>query len=80
MRQRLVELEIRGRLLVADLASVLRSRALDARGQTTVELLAIMVGLAAQVTVLAGSDIWSQAGQVVVDAVDHIFSKDNDRV
>ena len=80
MRQRLVELEIRGRLLVADLASVLRSRALDARGQTTVEWLAIMVGLAALVTVLAGSDIWSQAGQVVVDAVDHIFSKDNDRV
>lgn len=80
MRQRLVELEIRGRLLAADLASVVVARARCARGQTTVEWLAIMVGLAALITVLAGSDIWSQAGQVVVDAVDHIFSRDHDKV
>ena len=80
MRQRLVELEIRGRLLAADLASVVVARARSARGQTTVEWLAIMAGLAALITVLAGSDIWSQAGQVVVDAVDHIFSRDHDKV
>ena len=56
MRQRLLELEIRGRLLAADLASALRTRARSARGQTTVEWLAVMVGFVALVTVLAGSD------------------------
>ena len=48
----------------------------DARGQTTVEWLAVMVGFAALVTVLAGDDIWSQAGQAVVDAVNAIFGSD----
>jgi hypothetical protein len=80
VRQRLVELEIRGRLLAADLAAVALGRARCARGQTTVEWLAIMVGLTALITVLAGSDIWSQAGQVVVDAVDHIFGSGSDKV
>jgi hypothetical protein len=80
VRQRLLELEIRGRLMAADLASGLLSRARDARGQTTIEWLAVMVGLAALVTVLAGRDIWSQAGQVVVDAVDRIFGSGSDKV
>jgi len=78
--QRLLELGIRGRLTAADLASGLLSRARDARGQTTIEWLAIMVCLAALITVLAGSDIWSQAGQVVVDAVDRIFGSGSDKV
>ena len=54
MRQRLLELGIRGRLLAADLASAVFARARSARGQTTVEWLAVMVGFVALVTVLAG--------------------------
>jgi hypothetical protein len=80
VRQRLLELEIRGRLMAADLASGLHTRARDARGQTTIEWLAVMVGLAALITVLAGRNIWSQAGQVVVDAVDRIFGSGSDKV
>lgn len=80
MRQGLLELEIRGRLMAADLASALHTRARDERGQTTVEWLALMVGFVALITVLAGSDIWSQAGQVVVDAVDRIFGSGSDKV
>ena len=33
------------------------------RGQTTVEWLALMVGLAALITVLAGNDVWRQVGR-----------------
>lgn len=80
MRQGLLELGIRGRLLAADLGSTLVARARSARGQTTVEWLAVMVGFVALVTLLAGNDVWSRAGQVVVDAVDHIFNGDNDKV
>jgi hypothetical protein len=78
--RRLLELEIRGRLLAADLASGLLARARCARGQTTVEWLGIMVGFTALVTVLAGDDIWKQAGQLVVDAVHSIFGSGNDKV
>ena len=39
-----------------------------------------MVGFVALVTVLAGGDVWSQAGQVVVDAVDRIFGSGSDKV
>jgi hypothetical protein len=39
-----------------------------------------MVGFVALVTVLAGSDVWSQAGDVVVHAVEHIFDSDHDSV
>ena len=80
MRQGLLELEIRGRLMAADLASALHTRARDERGQTTVEWLALMVGFVALITVLAGSDVWRQAGQVVVDAVDRIFGSGSDKV
>ena len=80
MRQRLLELEIRGRLLAADLASVLLSRARGARGQTTVEWIAVMVGLATLIIVLAGDDVWRRAGEVIVDAVGAIFSTDHDKV
>jgi hypothetical protein len=78
--ERLVELGIRGRLAAADLASGLLARARDARGQTTVEWLAIMVGFTALVTVLAGDDVWKQAGKLIVDAVDGIFGSGDDRV
>lgn len=80
MRQGLLELEIRGRLMAADLASALHTRARSERGQTTVEWLALMVSFVALITVLAGSDVWSQAGQVVVDAVDRIFGSGSDKV
>jgi hypothetical protein len=80
VRRRPLELEIRGRLLAADLASALLTRARSARGQTTVEWLAVMVGFVALVTVLAGSDVWGQAGEVVVHAVQHIFDSDHDKV
>jgi hypothetical protein len=80
VRRRSLELGIRGRLLAADLASGLLTRARSARGQTTVEWLAVMVGFVALVTVLAGSDVWSQAGDVVVHAVEHIFDSDHDSV
>lgn len=80
MRQRLLELEIRGRLLAADLASVLLSRVRGARGQTTVEWIAVMVGLATLITVLAGDDVWRRAGEVIVDAVGAIFRTDHDKV
>jgi hypothetical protein len=80
VRRRSLELGIRGRLLAADLASALLTRARSARGQTTVEWLAVMVGFVALVTVLAGSDVWSQAGDVVVQAVEHIFDSDHDSV
>ena len=39
-----------------------------------------MVGLVALVTVLAGGDVWRQAGKAVVDAVDAIFGTDSDKV
>ena len=80
MRQRLLELGIRGRLLAADLVPAIVARARSARGQTTVEWLAVMVGFVALVTVLAGDDIWARAGDVVVDAVNVIFGSDNDKV
>ena len=53
------------------------ARARSARGQTTVEWLAVMVGFVALVTLLAGDDIWARAGQVVVDAADDISVGDD---
>jgi hypothetical protein len=78
--ERLVELGIRGHRLAADLASGLVARARDARGQTTIEWLAIMVGFTALVTILAGDDIWKQAGQAIVDAVNAILGQTDDKV
>jgi hypothetical protein len=78
--ERLVEFGIRGQQLAADLASGLLARARDARGQTTVEWLAVMVGFTALVTILAGDDIWKQAGQAIVDAVNAILGQTDDKV
>ena len=80
MRRRLLELGIRRRLLAADLVSTIVSRARGARGQTTVEWLAVMVGFFALITVLVGDDVWQRAGQVVVDAVRMILPSGDDRV
>jgi hypothetical protein len=78
--ERLVEFGIRSRLEAADLASRLLARARCARGQTTVEWLAIMVGFTALVTILAGDDIWREAGKAVVDAVNGILGDTADKV
>jgi hypothetical protein len=78
--ERLVEFGIRARQLAADLASGLLARARDARGQTTIEWLAVMVGFTALVTILAGDDIWKQAGQAIVDAVNAILGQTDDKV
>jgi hypothetical protein len=78
--KRLLELGIRGQLKAADLASVLTARARSERGQTVVEWIALMVGLAALITILAGRDIWHQAGDTIVDAVHGIFGSGNDKV
>jgi hypothetical protein len=80
VRTRLLALGIRGQLLAAGLASGLKARARETRGQTTIEWLALMVGFAALVTILAGDDVWQKAGKAIVEAVDGIFSKDHDRV
>jgi hypothetical protein len=80
VRERLLELGIRGRLLAADLASGLMTRVRCTRGQTTIEWIALMVGFTALVTILAGDDVWQKAGQAIVEAVNGIFSKDHDRV
>ena len=80
MSERLVELGIRGRRLAADLASGLLARARCARGQTTIEWLAVMVGFTALVTVLAGDDVWRQAGRAIVDAVNAILGEADDKV
>ncbi len=74
MSRRLLGTEIRGRAPAAGLVSALAARARSARGQTTVEWLVLMVGLAVLITVLAGSDVWHQAGKVVVDAAHAIFN------
>jgi hypothetical protein len=66
--------------MAADLGGSLKARARDARGQTTIEWLALMVGFTALVTILAGSDVWPKAGKAIVEAVNGIFSKDHDRV
>jgi hypothetical protein len=76
----LLALGIRGQLLAADLARSLKARACEARGQTTIEWLALMVGFTALVTILAGDDVWPKAGKAIVEAVNGIFSKDHDRV
>ena len=80
MSERLVEFGIRGQQLAADLASGLLARARDARGQTTIEWLAVMVGFTALVTILAGDDIWKQAGKAIVDAVNAILGQTDDKV
>jgi hypothetical protein len=76
----LAELGIRSRLKAADLTSRLLARARCARGQTTVEWLAIMVGFTALVTILAGDDVWREAGKAVVDAVHGILGDTTDKV
>jgi hypothetical protein len=78
--ERLVEFGIRSHQLAADLASGLLTRTRDARGQTTIEWLAVMVGFTALVTILAGDDIWKQAGQAIVDAVNAILGQTDDKV
>jgi hypothetical protein len=80
VRTRLLALGVRGQLLAADLARSLKARVHDTRGQTTIEWLALMVGFAALVTILAGEDVWQKAGTAIDEAVDGIFSKDHDRV
>jgi hypothetical protein len=80
VNERLLELGIRGQLMAADLASGLVARARSERGQAVVEWIALMVGLAVLVTILAGKDVWRQAGQTVVDAVNGIFDSSNDKV
>ena len=49
-------------------------------GQTTIEWLAVMVGFTALVTVLAGDDVWRQAGRAIVDAVNAILGQADDKV
>jgi hypothetical protein len=66
--------------MAADLASALVSRVREQRGQTTIEWIALMVGLATLVTILAGRNIWHQAGDAIVDAVNGIFGSSNDKV
>jgi len=78
--ERLDEIGIRGQQLAADLASGLLARARCARGQTTIEWLAVMVGFTALVTVLAGDDVWRQAGRAIVDAVNAILGQADDKV
>jgi hypothetical protein len=39
-----------------------------------------MVGFTALVTILAGDDIWKQAGQAIVDAVNAILGQTDDKV
>jgi hypothetical protein len=78
--ERLVEIGIRGQQLAADLASGLLARGRCARGQTTIEWLAVMVGFTALVTVLAGDDVWRQAGRAIVDAVNAILGQADDKV
>jgi len=39
-----------------------------------------MVGFTALVTVLAGDDIWKQAGKAIVDAVNGILGQADDKV
>jgi hypothetical protein len=78
--ERLVEIGIRGQQLAADLASGLLARVRCARGQTTIEWLAVMVGFTALVTVLAGDDVWRQAGRAIVDAVNAILGQADDKV
>ena len=39
-----------------------------------------MVGFVALVTMLAGGDIWSQAGKAMVDAVNAILGQTDDKV
>ena len=80
MSERLVEFGVRGQRLAADLASGLLARVRDARGQTTIEWLAVMVGFTALVTILAGDDIWKQAGKAIVDAVNAILGQTDDKV
>lgn len=80
MSRRLLGVGIRGRLMAADLASVLVARARGTGGQTTVEWVVLMVGLAALLTVLAGSDVWHSAGKAIVDTVRQIFGSGHDRV
>ena len=80
MSEWLAELGIRSRLKAADLTSRLLARARCARGQTTVEWLAIMVGFTALVTVLAGDDVWKQAGKAVAEAAEFILSGAGDKV
>ena len=80
MSERLVEFGTRSHQLAAGLASGLLARARDARGQTTIEWLAVMVGFTALVTVLAGDDVWRQAGRAIVDAVNAILGQADDKV
>lgn len=80
MSERLVEFGIRGQQLAADLASGLLARARDARGQTTIEWLVVMVGFTALVTILAGDDVWKQAGRAIVGAVNAILGQTDDKV
>jgi hypothetical protein len=56
------------------------SRARGERGQTVIEWIALMLGLATLVTILAGMDVWRRAGQTVVDAVNGILGSGNDKV
>ena len=80
MNERLLELGIRGQLVAAGLASDVVSRARGERGQTVIEWIALMLGLATLVTILAGMDVWRRAGQTVVDAVNGILGSGNDKV
>jgi hypothetical protein len=80
VRTRLLALGVRGQLVAAGVARSLLARARDARGQTTIEWIALMVGFTALVTILAGDDVWQKAGKAIVEAVNAIFSKDHDRV
>jgi len=68
---RLLELEVR----ILNLASRLAARARSEHGQATVEWIALMVGFAALVTLLAGKDVWQRAAEEIVDTVDAILHK-----
>ena len=40
----------------------------------------IVVGFTALVTILAGDDVWKQAGKAIVDAVNAILGEADDKV
>ena len=74
MSDRLLELAVGGLIRAAGCARALSERAREERGQGTVEWIALMVFFVALITLVAGSDVWRQAGQAVVDAADQILS------
>lgn len=75
MSNQLLEQYVRMQVAVSTFVYDVRERMNEQRGQTTVEWLAIMVGLIALAAVISATSVWTDVGSAIAKAVGGLVDK-----